>query len=142
MNDGSSCFLSANMVALAAYDLDIVNSVILKLSTRDGIFNLYQEQRPHYDDEDYVEAPEPAIITATGLAFGKVLEAMKARSNASLEELDKLTEKFASQVRRDRSTFTSFAKDQNDRPVKSQEDAHDFFTGVSMPFTSCTLHSK
>jgi uncharacterized UBP type Zn finger protein len=50
-----------------------------------------------------------------------------------------LTENFASQVRRDRSTFTSFAKDQNDRPVKSQEDAQEFFTGASMLFTSCTL---
>jgi hypothetical protein len=139
LNDGSSCFLSANMVALAAYDLEIVNSVILKLSTSKGIFNLYQDQMPRYEDHEYVEVPVPAIITATGLAFGKVLKAMKAWSNASLAELDKLTEDFASQVRRDRSTFTSFAKDQNDRPLKSQEDAQEFFTGVSMLFFSSTL---
>ena len=138
-NDGSSCFLNANMVALAAYDLGIVNSVILKLSNEEGIFNLYQEQRPHYENEVYVDVPVPAIVTATGMAFGKLLEAMKAGSAVSVKELDRATEIFAAQVRKDRSTFTSFSKDQLNRPLKSQEDAHEFLTGVSMLFTSSTL---
>ena len=81
----------------------------------------------------------PKKIITTGVAFGNLVQSMRPGSNESVAKVKLMTEAFAREVRKDRTTFPGMSQNGQGQPLTSQEDAQEFYNGLSRYFFKASL---